>query len=139
MPGRARSVTTLALAVLLLAAVNCVRAARVFLGSAFLAQLKLSASPLYLGASGLAWGLLFGAAAAGLWYLRPWGRWLALAGIVLYQAQAWFNRLLFDSSTYARLVWPWQGAISVLSVALTWGILWWPAIRAAFERDRSRG
>jgi uncharacterized membrane protein (DUF2068 family) len=127
----------LALAVLMFAAANFVRAARAGLGSAYLAQLELPVSPAYLGASGLVWGAVFSAAAFGLWRLRPWGRWLALAGICLYHLPAWAVRLMFDTSTYARQLWPWEAVVTVCSVALTWGILWRPRARAAFQPDRS--
>jgi hypothetical protein len=139
MPRRPRSVTWLALAVLLLSAVNLLRAVRVFLGAEYLAQLNLSVSPAYLGASGLVWGTALGAAAIGLWGLRSWGRWLALGGVGLYHLQAWINRLAFDTSTYARQGWPWEAVASVLGVGLTWGVLWWPGVRAAFEQNRSKG
>ncbi len=134
--ARPRSVTWLALAVLLLSAVNLLRAVRVFLGLDFLAQLNLSVSPAYLGVTGLAWGAALGVAAAGLWRLRPWGRWLALASVSLYHLLAWVNRLVFDSSIYARQVWPWEAFVSVLALGLTWGILWRPGVRQAFRNDR---
>jgi hypothetical protein len=132
---RPRSVTWLALAVLLLSAVNLLRAVRVVLGLQFLAQLNLSVSPAYLGWSGLMWGAALGAAAAGLWWLRPWGRWLALGAVSLYYLHAWINRLLFDTSIYARQVWPWEALVSLLAVGLTWGILWRPGVRRAFRTE----
>ena len=139
MPRRPRSVTWLALAVLLLSAANFLRAARVFLGSEYLARLALSVSPAYLGASGLVWGAALGTAAIGLWGLRPWGRWLALGGVSLCHLQTWINRLAFDTSTYARQGWPWEVAMSVLGVGLTWGVLWWPGVGARFKQNRSKG
>lgn len=136
---RPATVTWLALAVLILSAVCLLRAARVFLDSAYLAQLSLSVSPVYLGVSGLGCGAALGAAAIGLWRLRPWGRWLALGGVSLYHLLAWINRVVFDASTYSRQVWPWAAAATVLGVGLTWGVLFWPGIRAVFEAKRSKG
>ena len=135
--NRPRSVTWLALAVLLFSAVNLLRAVRVFLGLEMLAQLNLSVSPAYLGVSGLVWGAALGATAAGLWRLRPWGRWLALGAVSLYHLYAWVNRLMFDTSIYARQVWPWEALVSVLAVGLTWGILWRPGVRRVFRGGES--
>lgn len=100
-------------------------------------QLGLSASPVYLGATGLFWAITLGAAAVGLWRLRAWGRWLGLGAVSLYCMHTWLNRFLFDLSAYARQVWPWEAAVSLLSLALTWGILWLPGVRASFGREVS--
>jgi len=134
--ARPRGVTWLALAVLLLSAVNLLRAIRVFSGPDHLAQLNLSVSPAYLGVSGLAWAAVLGAAASGLWRLQPWGRWLALGAVSLFHLNAWLNRLAFEVSTYARQVWPWEALVSVLAVGLTWAVLWRPSVRDAFQRGR---
>ncbi|MBI3763187.1 MAG: hypothetical protein HY260_15175 [Chloroflexi bacterium] len=136
---RPRTVTWLALAVFLLSASNLLRAAHVFLNEAYLAQLRLSVSPTYLGLSGLIWAIVLGAASAGLWRMRRWARWLTLGAVSLYHLQAWLTRILFEVSADARQVWPWQAAVSLLRVGMTWGILWWPGIRSAFDRETGDG
>lgn len=134
--SRPVAVTWLALAVLILSAANLLRAAQVWLRLAYLAELDLSVAPFYLGASGLVWGILLGAAGFGLWRTRPWGRRLALATVCLLHLHAWINRLIFETSDYARQVWPWEAAASAIGVALTWGILGWPSVRTAFKPRR---
>jgi hypothetical protein len=121
--------------VLLLSAANFSRAAQAWLRDDLLAQLGLAAPPEYLGLSGLAWGVVLGAAAAGLWRLRWWGRWLALGAVPLYHLQAWITRLRFDASDYARQVWPWEAAMALAGVVLTTGILLWPRVARAFADD----
>jgi hypothetical protein len=125
-------VTWLALAVLLLSAANLVSAAQVWLRTTYLAGLKLAVPPTYLGLSGFVWGIVLAAATVGLLRLRPWGRWLTLGAVSLVHLQAWIDRLVFDRSAFARQVWPWEAAVSLVSLVLTWGILWRPRIRKAF-------
>lgn len=134
---RPRTVTWLALAVFLLSASNLLHAAQVFLNEAYLRQLRLSVPPMYLGVSSLTWAITFGAASVGLWRMRPWGRWLTLGAVSLYHLHAWLVRILFDASAYARQVWPWQAIISVVTLVVMWGILWWPGVRSAFGKRRS--
>ena len=92
--------------------------------------------PIYLAAGGLVWGIAFVVAALGVWRLWPWARKLVLGAIVVYQLHIWVNHLAFDTSDYARQVWPFHIGISVAWVAAVWGYMFLPGIRRLWrERE----
>lgn len=80
-----------------------------------------------------AWGALLAAASIGLWRMKGWGRWLALAAVTGSQAQAWLDHFLFDRSDYARLSAGFGLGATVIVLALTWGALWRPSTKKRFE------
>jgi len=137
-PRRKRHWSTnyFALAVLYLGAVNLARAALALNPSSFEQTLPLAMPLPYLAAGGLVWGMVFIAAAVGVWRLRPWARRLLLSAIVIYQAHIWINHFIFDTSDYARLVWPFQVGVSAAWVVAVWGFLFLPGVRRRFvKRD----
>jgi len=111
---------------------NLVRARLALDGQSF-AQTLLPTMPLtYLGVGGLVWGSVFVVAAFGVWRLWQWARTLLLAAIIVYQLHIWANHLIFDTSAYSRLVWPFQIGISVAWIVVVWGFLFLPGIRRVF-------
>ena len=98
-------------------------------GGGLAATLPLAMPLTYLAAGGLAWGVVFVAAATGVWRLWPWARKLVLAAIVVYQLHIWANHLIFDTSDYSRQVWPFHIGISVAWVVVVWGYMFLPGIR----------
>ena len=94
-----------------------------------MATLPLAMPLAYLAAGGLVWGIAFVVAALGVWRLWPWARRLVLAAIVLYQLHIWVNHLIFDTSDYARQVWPFHIGVSVAWVVVVWGYMFLPGIR----------
>ena len=98
-----------------------------------LPDLPLTAPLTYLAAMGGFWGVAFVAYAWGLIRFRRWGRWGALATVTLYEIHVWINHLLFDANDYARQTWPRDLALTLLLLALVWGLLNWPSVRRVFR------
>jgi hypothetical protein len=121
-----------ALAVLYLGVANLLRARLALDGQAFARTLPLSMPLIYLAVCGLVWGSVFVIAAWGVWRLHPWARSLLLGAIVVYQIHIWINHFAFDTSSYARLVWPFHAWISAAWIALVWGGLFLPTLRRLF-------
>ena len=131
---RPRSVFCFALAVLYLGAVNLIRARLALRGESFVASLPLTMPLPYLAASAMVWGSVFCIAAFGVWRLWPWARKLTLGAIVIYQLHIWINHFLFDTSDYARQVWPFQAGVSAAWIILVWGFLFLPAVRHFYSK-----
>jgi len=87
----------------------------------------------YLVVSGLVWGMVFIAAAFGMWRLWTWARNLLLGAIVVYQLHIWINHVLFDASHYARQVWPFEAGICVAWIVAVWVFLCLPAVRQLYQ------
>lgn len=122
---RPRIVTILAAVVFLLGLVQCLRAVTLFQQRNFPVELELSIPLPYAILASSLWGLALLAAAAGLWRLRRWGAWLTLGAVTGSQAQAWFDRLVFARSDYARISMGFDAGVSAAVLLLTWGILAW--------------
>jgi hypothetical protein len=123
-----------ALAVLYLGVTNLVRARLALDGQSFAQTLPLTMPLTYLGVGGLVWGSVFVVAAFGVWRLWPWARKLLLVSIMAYQFHISTNHLIFDTSAYSRLVWPFQIGISVAWIVVVWGFLFLPGIRRVFVK-----
>jgi hypothetical protein len=130
---RPTSVTILALAVLCLAAFNLLGAVSGLQRYAFLSHLPLSLPLPYRIGSSAIWSVAFGALAFGLWRLKQWGRVGTLAAFSLYAAQSWFDRLAFSRSDYARETMPFSLILTVLGLALVWGVLLRRKVRQSFS------
>ncbi|MFQ5407294.1 MAG: hypothetical protein ACE5FI_02585 [Anaerolineales bacterium] len=129
---RPLTVSFLAAGVLLVAILNGTRAAWLWQRREFLATLIVSVPLAYLVGSAIVWCAIWCAAGIGLWRMARWGRTLTAVAVVLYHAHNWINRWLFEVSEFARLVWPWQALVTIISIALTYGILWRPRVRRRF-------
>ena len=119
---------------LYLGAVNLIRARLALRGESFVASLPLTMPLPYLAASAMVWGSVFCIAAFGVWRLWPWARKLTLGAIVIYQLHIWINHFLFDTSDYARQVWPFQAGVSAAWIILVWGFLFLPAVRHFYSK-----
>ena len=130
---RPRSVTLLALAVFCLSAFNLLGAVSGIQRYTFLTSLPLSAPPLYLILTRALWGLAFAALGVGLWRLKHWGRVGTLVVFSLYVLHGWFNRLAFARSDFSRVNMAWAWGVSLVSLALVWGILMRRKVRQSFH------
>ncbi len=130
---RPRSVTLLALLVLSIAVFNVLGLVNGVRRYTVLSRLPLSLPLVVPIASGAVWAALFGLLGVGLWRLKRWARWGTLAGITLYLAQFWFERLVFGQTDYIRTtIWFYVG-LDALILLFVWGILWRPKVRRAFS------
>jgi len=127
-------VVALALLMLALGLGNLGRAGVALRYAILLPTLPMTVTWPYLVAMGGFWGAIFVACAAGLVRFRPWGRRGTLAAVTLYEAHTWANHLLFDTSDYARQTRPRDLLLTLLLLALVWGLLNWPSIRREFKR-----
>ena len=130
---RPLSVTWLSILVFILGLMEWTRAATLFTRRSLLVELDVSLSLPYAIVSAAGWGGVLLAAALGLWRLAGWGRWLALAAVTGSQAQAWLDRLLFSRSDYAQLSTGFALSVTLIVLALTWGVLWRPAVKKRFR------
>lgn len=101
--------------------------------AARLPDLPMTVSWSYLAAMGSFWGAIFVVCALGLFRLRVWGQWLALAALTLWQAHIWVNHLLFDASDYALQTHPRDLLLTVLLLAFFWVSLSLGCVRRAFD------
>ncbi|MBN1179068.1 MAG: hypothetical protein JXD18_07650 [Anaerolineae bacterium] len=103
--------------------------------AARLPDLPLTVSLDYLALTSGVWSAALLACAVGLVWFRPWGRWMALGASLAYQAHRWADRLLFDASDYALRTRPRDLVLTVLFLALVWGVLNWPSVRRVFRAN----
>ncbi len=129
---RPRSVTFLALLVLSIAAFNALGLASGVRRYTVLSRLPLSLPPAVSIGSSAFWAVVFGPLAFGLWRLKPWARWGALAAVPLYLAQFWIERLVFGQSDYIRATTWFYVGLDVVILILVWGSLLRPKVRRAF-------
>lgn len=128
-------VIVLGLLVLILGLGNLARAGVAPRYDALLPDLPLTVPLIYLAAVGGFWGLIFILCTVGLMRFRPWGRWLVLAAVTLYEAHVWTNHLLFDASDAALLTRPWDLLLTSLLLALVWGSLSLRSVRKVFSKQ----
>jgi hypothetical protein len=127
-------VIALGLLLLILGLVNLGKAAMALRYASSLPDLPMTVSWEYLAAVGGFWGVALIVSAVGLAFLRVWGRWTTLAVSTLYEAHVWVNRILFEVSDQARQARPWDLVLTLLFLALVWGLLSRPRIRGVFVR-----
>jgi len=127
-------VAALSLLLLALGLGSLVRAGMALRYAALLLDLPMTVSWTCLAAMGGFWGLVFVACAVGLMRFRRWGRWGTLAAVTLYEIHVWVNHLMFDANDYAHQTRPRDLVLTLLLLALVWGLLHWPSIRKVFKR-----
>ncbi|MBI3242472.1 MAG: hypothetical protein HYZ49_09290 [Chloroflexi bacterium] len=120
---RSLSVTWLSLLVFILGLMQWTRAAVLFARQPLLIQLDVSLPLPYAILSAAMWGGALVAASVGLKRLNRWGWWLTLIAVTGSQAQAWLDRILFSRSDYAQLSTGFALGLTVLVLALVWGVL----------------
>ena len=130
---RQRSVTFLALLVLLMGVFNAFGLAEGVRRYTVLAGLPLRLSPAVIIVSAAFWAAAFGWLAWGLWRLKGWARWGTVAAVTLYLAQAWIQQLIFGQSDYLRTTaWFYAGLDAGLLVVVGVCLLR-PGIRQSFS------
>lgn len=92
-----------------------------------------------LAVTGLIWGLTFIMCAVGLWYQKRWGWVLTPIATSVYHVHIWINHFLFDTSDYARSVWPWALANTMVLLLFVWGFSYLPSIRAVYRKKSRKG
>ena len=127
-------VTTLALAVLLLAVTNLTGVFVAVRRWPVYEALDLSLPLWALTAFRAAWGLAWLALAWGLWRVSPWARGGMFVALPLYLLLVLGQQAVFVRGDYERGRLPFLAAISVLSMALVAFILTRRRIQQAFER-----
>ena len=132
---RPLAVTFFALCVLLFAIWNAWLALRAVQQYDFMQSLGLAAPAVLLVVTGATWAIGFGLAAWGLWRLKSWGRYWMLLAIVVYQIQMWIERLALARTSYEELTRPAGLFISLLSIVVVWGFLFWPQIRRQYREQ----
>jgi len=126
---RPLSVTAVSLLVFILAMMQWTRAITLFPRQSFLSEFTISIPLPYLIASAAVWGGVLLAASLALWWMKGWGKWLALASVTASQGQEWFDRLVFGRSDYSQISLGFSFFISIMILILAWGIL----LRAKFD------
>ncbi len=130
---RPLSVTWLSILVFILGLMEWTRAATFFTRRSLLVELDVSLPLPYAIVLAAGWGGALLAAGVGLWRLTRWGRWLALAAVTGSQAQTWLDRALFARSDYAQLSTGFALGVTLIVLALTWGILWRSSVKKRFR------
>ncbi len=130
---RSTTVTFLSVGIVIVAALNLVRGVWLWLRIPLLTTLPLTAPLSLLITASVAAALVWGVAGIGLWRLASWSRYLALVFVVLYHVYNWIIRWQYEVSEYARLTRPWNILITIVSILLTWIILWRPNVRRQFD------
>jgi len=116
-----------------LALANVVRAGMALRYARLLPELAMTVSWSYLAAMGGVWGAAFLASGIGLLLRRRWGRFAALGAATLYQINVWVNHLFFDVSPDVRRRWPRDLIVTLLFLAIFWGILCLPGVRRLYS------
>ena len=129
-----KGIIAFGLLTLALGLANLGRAAIALRSATLLPDLPMTVPWTYLVAMGGFWGLSFAACTVGLVGFRRWGRWGTLVAVTLYEGHVWVNHLLFDASEYAVQIRPRDFFLTLLLLALVWGLLNLPSIRKEFER-----
>lgn len=130
-------VLALALLVLALGLANLGRAGVALRYAALLPDLPMTVTWNHLVTLGVFWGVAFVACAVGLARFCPWGRWGTLAVVTLYEIHVWINHLLFDANDYARQTRPRDLLLTLLLLALVWGVLNVPQVRRTLKVRRT--
>jgi hypothetical protein len=130
---RPRSVTLLALVVLLVAVGNLLSVAAIASRRAQLDGLGLTLPPGVLLAHAALWGVAALLAGIGLLWLRPWARWGVIAGAPLYAVVIIARQVLFAPGSASRGKLPFTLGVMLLLVALIEFALTRPPVRRAFD------
>ena len=126
-------VLVLAILITFLALANLGRLVMAVYYAQRLPDLPMTVSWTYLALVGGAWCAVFVVCAGGLVYFRPWGRWVALVSVSLYQIHVWVNHLLFDATERASQLWPRDVVCTTILLVVVWGSFSLPSVRAVFK------
>jgi len=129
---RPKSVTWLAVGVLMVTGLQWLRVDQSVRQWQFLHTLDLPVAPIYFYLSGLVWGGLGLLAFVGIWRREPYApamlRWTSAAFTVYY----WADQMLMQASPLRKNAWPFTAAASLLCLAAVFWILARPHARRYF-------
>jgi len=131
-------VALLSLLVFISGGTQWIRASGLFTRRTLLTELDVSLPLPYAILSAVVWGGLLLAAAIGLWRLHRWGRRLGLIAVTGSQVQSWLDRLLFARSDYEQISTGFALSLTLILLALTWGVLFWPSVRIHFDPSTTK-
>jgi hypothetical protein len=132
------SVTLVAYGVLILGVANLTRLAQALEGWSFLASV-LPISPLYLALTGLGWGVVFLAAAWGLWLGRRWAPRYTQGAALAFAAYYWIDRLFVaDAAATASSV-PFAAVLTALILLFIFWAFSRPKVKAFFGASHDPG
>ncbi len=122
-PSRPFLVKLLAAIFLLLSILGWVRMEQAIQNAAFIDQYASAGLPIFLGLSGLVWGLVGLPAVWGLWQGRGWvmrATWIAAA---VYPTLYWLNWLFAVQAPESRENWPFIAGLCIAWFLLVWWVL----------------
>jgi hypothetical protein len=105
----------------------------------FLAELPMSASPLYIVSSGLFWGVIGVTLCIGLWLGRLWAipatRWSA----VIFSIYYWIDQSLIMDNPLRSTNWPFLIAFNLIVLFFIYGFFLLPKVNQFFgEKDERK-
>jgi hypothetical protein len=131
-PNRPFSVTFLAVGVLSIAVTLLVRAVTTFIQNTYLSSLPLSATPTYLGLTGLMWGTACLVSAVGLWFGRVWAP-KAVQGIaIIFTVYYWFEQIAIMENPLKASNWPFLILLNLALLVTTFIITYRPQAKSFF-------
>ena len=123
--------------VLIIALLNWLRLIVVLRQWTFLQSLSPRPPVLYLGITGLVWGLLGTVLVWGLFFGNPWTPRLMQVSALIYAAYYWLDRLLIAESSTIASRWPFALGLTTLLLGFTFWVLSRPKVRQFYENSRS--
>ena len=122
-PSRPFLVKLLVAIFLLLSILGWVRLEQAIQNAAFIDQYASAGLPVYLGLSGLVWGLIGLPAVWGLWLGREWVAWAAWIAAAIYPILYWLNWLFAVRAPESRENWPFVAGLCIAWFLLVWWVL----------------
>lgn len=117
------SVTGLIVSVLILLVINLIRLFSVLDQWAFIASQNISASPIYLAATGLFWSLFSGVAAWGLIKRLTWASNTIKTYSLLFGLYYWFEQIFILANPLSRTNWFFKFAATLALTAIIYRII----------------
>lgn len=132
-PGRTFELKLLIALYLLLALASALRLSLALQVGTLLMELGASASPLYLGLSAGAWGVIGLGCAFGLAFRQRWAPLAARSGAVLVALWYWIDRLVLDQTVVAQQNWLFSAIATLVCLVFTFAVLALPAQKEFFR------
>ena len=129
---RPRSVTWLAVGVLMLTGLQFVRLYNTILKWDYLQTLPLSVAPLFFAVSGLIWGLVALGMWWGLWRGKNWSVSYSRYAAILFTIYYWIDQLLLRNNPLRKTSFPFAIGMTLILLATTLWILSRPKAQLFF-------